>query len=125
MADFDKLAEVGQRLIGENSRLVNLVKHNRDSIGLRHRQRDAVNDVTIPNINATFVGYKTRQIDGDVIRNGDKLILISPNDIPSGVTDDIEDFNEIIDGNIGWNIIKVDIVQPAAVPVLYKIQARR
>lgn len=73
-------------------------------------------DVT--GIGALF-GYKQTHIDGTNILHGDQRLLLAPQIEVAPVTG-----NTMTVGGVTYNIVNVQRVAPAGVPVLYKVQLR-
>lgn len=65
-----------------------------------------------------FLGYQQRDIDGTVIRAGDQRVLMAPN-APRPITGDAV----VIDDQV-LGVVAVEVVEPAGVALLYKIQVR-
>ena len=65
------------------------------------------------------VGYKQQHIDGTRILQGDQQLLLAPQIEAEPVTGDTATA-----GGVTYNVISVQRVAPAGVPVLYKVQLR-
>lgn len=70
---------------------------------------------TNENITAVFTDYNERQIDGNIIVRGDKLVLIAGTITEPKNNDEIDD----------WKIINIETVETGDTPLLYKAQVRR
>lgn len=64
-------------------------------------------------------GYKVNYIDGTVIQHGDQRCLLAPQIEAEPKTGDT-----LTAGSATYNVIAVERVAPAGVPVLYKLQLR-
>ena len=71
-----------------------------------------------PGTGAMF-GYKQRDIDGTLIKNGDQRLLLAPQIEATPKTGDT-----VTVGAKVYNVVDVGIVAPAGVAVLYKLQLR-
>lgn len=120
MANFIKLKKLGSKLILANGRSISIIKHSRAPSGARHKGRDKTRDITIPT-KGSFVGFESSLVDGKTIKDGDKLLLVSP----EGFSDDLSNFDEVKDGTKTWKIVDVKTIEPADIVVLYKIHIRR
>ncbi len=72
----------------------------------------------LPGIGAV-VGYKQQHVDGARILQGDQQLLLPPQIEVEPVTGDT-----VTAGGVTYNVISVQRVAPAGVPVLYKVQLR-
>lgn len=71
-------------------------------------------------VTAVVLEYANRDIDGSLVQQGDKRVYVSAKGLPAipAVTDTL-----VIDGTT-YRIIGVKPLRPAAVTVLYDVQAR-
>lgn len=65
--------------------------------------------------------YKLRDIDGTLIKQGDRLLIMAAT---NGMPEPNGDDNVVING-VTWTVKNCNPVAPAGVPILYKIQVRR
>ncbi len=70
-------------------------------------------------IKAVITDYKDRQIDGEIIRRGDKQVMIAGSSVISPKTNDI-----IVDGS-DYKIVNIETVQPGDTVLIYKLQVRK
>ena len=75
--------------------------------------------ITDVEISAVFTDYNELDIDGTLIKRGDKELLIPAFDF-SPDTDDL-----IIDGAEQYKIVNIKTISPGAAILLYKLQVRR
>lgn len=68
--------------------------------------------------NGVLKSYKQSLIDGSLIMQGDKLLVLDASHEPKK-----GDKVQSVDGN--WQIEFVDSMNPAGVPLAYKVQVRR
>jgi len=66
-----------------------------------------------------FTSYATKDIDGELIRQEDKLLLLAANIAKP------DNGAEILDGDVTYQVINTDVVQPGDTPILYMVQIRR
>ena len=69
-------------------------------------------------IGALF-GYKQMHIDGTNILHGDQRLLLAPQ-----IEDEPVTGNTMTVGGVRYNVVRVERVAPAGIPVLYKVQLR-
>lgn len=75
----------------------------------------------IQDVNAVFLNYKAEDIDGTQIRKDDVYALVSPLE----ATIDPKLTGTITAASGKYSIIKIDLVNPGDVKLLYKIQVRK
>ena len=75
--------------------------------------------VTTQALKALFTEYAAKYIDGTIIQQGDKQVLIA--DIAAAPDND----DILIDGTDEYSIIHVGAIQPGDTPILYKLRVRR
>ncbi|WP_299726839.1 hypothetical protein [uncultured Endozoicomonas sp.] len=68
--------------------------------------------------NGLLTSYKSSLIDGSTIVQGDKLLLLDTSHKPQK-----GDKVRSVDGD--WQIVSIDEVNPAGVPLVYQVQVRR
>lgn len=68
---------------------------------------------------ALFTDYVAKHVDGTIIQQGDKQVLIA--DVMTAPDND----DILIDGTDEYSIIHVGAIQPGDTPILYKLQVRR
>lgn len=82
---------------------------------------------TLPGSEVTATGqgvltqYKTMDVDGTVIKRGDMKLLLAA----SGLALEPTTNDTVTIGSDVWTVLYVESVEPATVPVLYKVQIRR
>lgn len=64
-------------------------------------------------------GYKQQHIDGTNILHGDQRLLLAPQIEVAPVAG-----HTMTVGGVGYNVVRVERVAPAGIPVLYKVQLR-
>ena len=120
MVDFASLAALAVRLISKNGRDVTLVQSSQtpDNPAQPWRGTDGNDTETV--VRAAITNYDEEQVDGDLIRRGDRQAWVAAD---SGVA--IEDYDYLVDGTVRWKIIDVNVIKPATVTVAYGLQLRR
>ncbi len=66
-----------------------------------------------------FTEYAERQIDGTIIRRGDKKCLVA------GTAAGLETYDAIKDGAATWQIVKTTTLEPGPTRLLYEFQVRQ
>lgn len=67
-----------------------------------------------------MLAYAERLINGETIRAGDRLVLLSP-DSPVVPTQD----DRLVIGGLEFAVIAVEALNPGGTPLYYKVQVRR
>jgi hypothetical protein len=131
--DYTKLAATAERLIDGSGRQITLVKF-----------RNVVDDVAKPwrgtatpratsgspkatevSVTGTFVEPTSVEELGFMATNTEftkraqQIVMVSAK---KAGTNDLEDFHEIIDGSVRWKILKVHLLKPGAIRLLYFIE---
>ena len=122
MVDYANLANVGQRLISQNGRTVTLVLKSRISLDVNKPWRADDGDGLSIDVKAVLIPYDEKDIDGDLVRRGDKQAYISAVGLESY---DISLFDELIDNNVIWKIKNIEILNPGELLLLYILQLRK
>lgn len=123
MVDYAKLSTVAETLIEENGRTITLIKRSRTVSDATKPWRgvSATNAVEL-SLKGVFDNYKEQDIDGDLIRRGDQMLLIAHNDVSSN---EIETFDEVTDGTDTWKIISVKLIKPGNTRIYYELGLRK
>ncbi len=125
-ANFRTLAE---KLIGENGRTLTLIKVDRGNpVDVTEPWRDSTDaaEVLVP-ITGVFIEFETQDIDGTLVRRGDKRVLVAAIDVEQAnkAAEDVENFDKILDGTASWKIQNVGIIEPGSLTILYDIHVRQ
>ena len=110
-----------QRNIARSGRTVTVVKHSATPAGLSHRGRDKSLDEKFV-AKGAFTEFKRAAIDGEFTKSTDQTLLIDGR--APGIPD-LTKYNEVQDGNVLWEIMRVTTYRSADKIELYKIQVRR
>ena len=116
MSSHQRMADAAKRQIEKHGRVVTLIKKSMNSYS---PSGGNVIGETIEPISAVFTSYKTSQIDGTNILQGDKSALVS-----CVANLHVNDVIEDTDG-VKWTIVKTNKIQPGDVGIIYKPQLRR
>ncbi|MGI4886104.1 MAG: hypothetical protein ACRYFR_14200 [Janthinobacterium lividum] len=112
---YDDFADTAEELIAEFGRDITLL--NRQNGGFDFAANRVIDGTdTMRTVRAVFTDYKAKDIDGTVIRQGDKLCLVA------GAVDARE---ILMDGTDQYAIISIEAVQPGDTLILSKVQVRR
>lgn len=114
--DYDSLAETAARLISENGRNVTLKRRTPATYSPSTGTNSGGGDISFT-VKAVFTGFKSHEIDGEVVKRTDTKILIAGTEPAKG---DI-----IVNGGISYPVIEVETIQPGGTALLWKVQARR
>lgn len=121
MVNYVSLAATAARLINKNGADVTLRKQSRtlDEPSKPWRGTDS-SDTTVT-VKAVLLSFRRKDIDGEIVRRGDRRALIAFDAAGSGIEtyDELED----VDGNV-WRIVDAEFIKPASIGVLYKLQLR-
>ena len=121
MVDFTSLAAVATRLIKANGRDVTLKRRSRtpDNPDKPWRGTDCGGDQEVT-VRASITSYTEDEIDGDLVRRGDRVAWVGAE---SGVS--VEEYDFLVDGGARWKIMDVEKIRPATTAVAYRLQLRR
>ncbi len=130
MVDYVSLAKTAERLIEENGRTVTLVQAGETAVD---PAKPYGPDTSVGQTRHTVLGviteFDNEDIDGTLIRRGDKRCLIAHNSIvnvASGAESIvIEDFDTLEDGTEVWKIEGVDTIHPGDIRIMYDLQLRK
>jgi hypothetical protein len=113
--NYDRFAQLALNQIADKGRDITLLSRQRGGYNpLTNTMADASD--TTRTVKAVFTDYKAKEIDGTVIKTGDKRCLIA------GAVDGKE---ILIDGADQYAIINIEAVQPGDTLILSKVQVRR
>lgn len=119
MAVHDAAAVTAARQIAKHGRWVKL----REKSGAYLPDEDAMaNDgKTDTDIQALFTMFHNKEIDGDLVKVGDKRLLIAA----SGLSVTPAPGMLIVDGETIYKVMRTEMIQPGTTAVLYKVQVRK
>ena len=117
--EWDEIAEGALESIAEAGQPVTLYLPSVDGVyvpGVGFVEGTPAREVT--GTGALF-GYKQTHIDGTTILHGDQRLLLAPQIEVEPVAG-----NTMTVGGVRYNVVRVERVAPAGIPVLYKVQLR-
>ena len=121
MVDFAKSAKTAKRIIDKNGRSVEFIKNSSTPVDSDKPWGETDENRVSFTTKAAFIDYDVYEVDGDRIRHGDKKMLV--NAIDNG-TNDVVNFDVVLDGIYEWRIKNVNAVQPGDIVVMYEVQVR-
>ena len=113
--DYGPLAKLAQAQIKDKGRSVTLRLVVSSFVAASGVTTTTTSDITVF---AVFADVDAGQIDGSMIRRGDKQVLIAALDATPSLD------HTIIDGGRSWNIVAVKTVAPGPMAIFYECQAR-
>ena len=117
--DYAEIAAESLESIAEAGQSVTLHKAGTDDVYIPGGQPGGVTLARdIPGIAAVF-GYKQSAIDGVQILQGDQRMLLAPQ-----IAEEPRKGDTVTANGKTYNVMAVERVAPAGVPVLYKLQLR-
>ena len=131
MVNFVNFRNLAERLIEKNGRTLTLVRSDRGNlVDPAEPWRDSTDAAEITfDVIGVFIEFEKENIDGEVVKRGDKQVLIaakSVEDDSGGASDiDIEDYDFVLDGAVRWRIMQVELIEPGPLRIMYDIQVRR
>ena len=119
MGEYDGSAAMALRLIQKKGRTVTL----RTKSGTYNPDTDDFSSQTEDDasVKAVFTNYSNSQIDGELVRRGDKRLLMAA----LGLESSPSGRDQVIDGDDTYKIISFETIQPGDTPILYKVQVRK
>lgn len=115
--DYDALAATAERLLTAHGQAITL---RRTSGGTYTASSDTYSGQTTTTLSAYGVvtNYRADQIDGTVIRQGDRELVLD-----ATVTPTVGD--TVLLDSAYWSVVSVRSVNPAGTPVAHFVQVRR
>ncbi|EJJ3922885.1 hypothetical protein NI479_005018 [Salmonella enterica] len=115
--DFSRLKNRGSALIKKYGYSLSLVRPAKSGIDPATGDRMAGEDSLLYSVTGIDQQYRQSEIDGTLIKTGDKKILLTAETAP-------EQGDYLTDGLSRWNIITITPVKPANDVLLYSLQVR-
>jgi len=109
--DYSKIANTAKRLIDKFGRTI--TKRTVTSGGTEWNPTQTEVDT---NIIGVFTSFSKMEIDGKLIQVNDKKILTYDEVILTDI---------IVDNGIEYTVMNVDVIQPADLKLIYKVQVRK
>lgn len=117
---YSGLAQVSLNLIADKGRNVTHVKQG-TNVYSPSAGTFTEGTATETTIKAVFTNFKLSDIDGELIRKDDKMLLVAASSISFEPTTE----DKIKEGSTEWAVVAVNVVKPADTALLYKLQVRR
>lgn len=115
--DYSRLKNRGTALIKKYGYSLSLVRPAKSGIDPATGDRMAGEDSLLYSVTGIDQQYRQSEIDGTLIKTGDKKILLTAETVP-------EQGDYLTDGLSRWNIITITPVKPANDVLLYSLQVR-
>ncbi|EMD2987117.1 hypothetical protein ACK842_004598 [Salmonella enterica] len=115
--DYSRLKNRGSALIKKYGYSLSLVRPAKSGIDPATGDRMAGEDSLLYSVTGIDQQYRQSEIDGTLIKTGDKKILLTAETAP-------EQGDYLTDGLSRWNIITITPVKPASDVLLYSLQVR-
>ncbi|EJJ4071334.1 hypothetical protein VQ248_004496 [Salmonella enterica] len=115
--DYSRLKNRGSALIKKYGYSLSLVRPAKSGIDPATGDRMAGEDSLLYSVTGIDQQYRQSEIDGTLIKTGDKKILLTAETAP-------EQGDYLTDGLYRWNIITITPVKPANDVLLYSLQVR-
>ena len=113
--NYDDVYQSALEAINETGRNVTLTKNNVSNFDpLTNSFTDGAD--TSRTVKAVFTNYKAQDVDGQIIRRGDKKCLIAG---------EVSRDEVLTDGTDQYNIVNIETVQPGDTIIMSKLQVRR
>lgn len=134
MVDYVRMAETAERLIHKNGRAVTIVKLDqgsddatkpwRGTTAPRDEPEETVEAIAafVPISSASVLGFEAYSPDGSDSRRENQVALVASNDA-EGL--DLNQFDEIHDGDVIWRIVKTKELRPATTSVLFAFEVKQ
>jgi len=122
MVDAVKLAASAERLIKENGRKLVFQKEREGSADPNKPWRGkAVGGPDTVTVTGVVLNYTNKEKkDSNLIRMGDKKILLSSKD--AGI--ELDTFDTILDEGVQWKIVEISEVKPGTTSIIYRVHVR-
>lgn len=117
MSFYSEMAEVANDLLAEFGQTITLL---RTTPGTFDETTETETGDSTAELTATGIQKNFAQglIDGSRILSSDKLFILDDDQVPV-MTDKIKV------GSVYWNIVDINPVEPAGIPLVYFVQARK
>jgi hypothetical protein len=115
---YQHLAEISAREIGAKGRDITLRRRSRIFDPANGLVSETVSDQAARGL---FTLYEAGQRDGSTIQQGDQGLLLAA----SGLATPPSDEDEVLDGGLTWQVMRVERLQPGETALLYRLQLRR
>ncbi len=118
--DYVKMASDVATIISNNGRNVTIIKKVKGTpADVAKPWRADTGSTTEETVKAVIGNFKSEEIDGRIIKKGDKKFLIAANAVSAAERPKIRDFDLVTDSSETWRIMGVDVVEPGSLPILF------
>jgi hypothetical protein len=123
MVNYVSLAAKAKALIEANGRDLTFKTVSRAAADANKPWRGPSAAPTEFTLKGVVVDYDEDDVDGDLVRRGDKRVLVAQNSITGG--QDMKIVDAMDDGGLDYKVVAVSPVAPGDTTIIYEIQARR
>jgi hypothetical protein len=130
--NYTRFRAVAERLIEENGRSMSLRRMDQGNPAdpLRPWRASDGDDNIALTVIGVFIDFDLEDIDGTLVKQGDKRVLVAATSVEDAAEvgmdfDEVEDFDSLFDGSENWKIVKVNVIEPGTLRILYDIQVRK
>jgi hypothetical protein len=113
---YQRLAEISAREISAKGRDITLRRRTRSFDPANGLVTETVSDQAARGL---FTLYEAGQRVGSTIQQGDQGLLLA------GLATPPSDEDEVLDGGLTWQVLRVERLQPGDTALLYRLQLRR
>ena len=130
MVNYVSLANTAERLIEENGRTFTIVRAGETAVDpAKPYGPDTSAGETRHSVLGVIIEFENEDIDGALIRRGDKRCLIAHNSIVDAASGAdsliVEEFDTLEDGTEVWKIEGVEAIHPGDTRIMYDLQLRK
>ena len=118
--DYSQIASTALKQIQDKGRTVTIISPGEDQVYDPGTDTFTAGTDDETDVKALFTQFSKKDIDGDLIRQTDKRVLIAASGISEPNTDD-----KISDGGTEYAVINTETIAPGDTAVLYMVQVRR
>jgi len=129
--NYSNFRTLADRLIGENGRNLTIVRRDQANFTDPAKPwRGSTEADTISTVvKGVFIEYEKEDVDGTIVRRGDKRVLIAASDVEDETTGNlnvkVEDYDHILDGTTRWKIVVAELIEPGPLRIMYDVQVRQ
>ncbi len=129
--NYTNFRALADRLIRENGRALTIVRRDQANFtdpAKPWRGSTEAAEVSTA-VTGVFIEYEKEDIDGELVRRGDKRVLIAAKDVEDESTAaenvKVEDYDHVLDGLVRWKILSAELIEPGSQRILYDLQVRQ
>jgi hypothetical protein len=128
--NYTNFRSLADRLISENGRALTIVRRDQSNFtdpAKPWRGSTEAAEVSTA-VTGVFIEYEKEDVDGDLVRRGDKRVLIAAKDVEdesaSSENVKVEDYDHVLDGTVRWKILSAELIEPGSQRIMYDVQVR-